>query len=123
MAKTETEAWADYVKEQEKRDADLAKAYAEVEGDDVVLDTTTAERAYATRDNIVVSGASPSHVQAAVYGLSDDEDLKARAVDCADIAQTATREEYREAVLDAELDAEKQEKRDIKANRSKKGDD
>lgn len=63
-------------------------------------DTTTPEANYASRDNIVVSGASPANVQAAVESLGSDE-ARRDALDAADVAQGVSREDYEAAVLSA----------------------
>jgi hypothetical protein len=69
-------------------------------------DTTTPEANYVSRDNIVVSGASPHNVQAGVLALATDES-RDRALDAADVAQAVSREDYDAAVLASAVDAPK----------------
>ncbi len=107
--KTDGEIFAEYQKEIDERDEALAEAYDEAgtQPPGVVNrnpDSTTPERNYVSRDNIVVSGASPSHVQAAVLALATDES-KDRARDAADVAQAVSREDYDAAILASALDA------------------
>ncbi len=101
--KSEAENWADYQEMVASLEKDKAEAYAEAGTlpPGVVTrnpDTTSPEANYVSRDNIVVSGASPHHVQAAVEALGD-EDVRRNALDAADVAQGVTREEYDAAIL------------------------
>lgn len=103
--KTDGELFADYQKTLDELEAQKAKDYAEAgtAPPGVVTrnpDSTTPEANYVSRDNIVVSGASPAHIQAAVEALATDES-RDRALDAADVAQTVSREEYDAAILAA----------------------
>jgi hypothetical protein len=103
--KTDGEIFQEFVEEQQERERLLAEAYEEAGTlpPGVVNrnpDTTTPEANYASRDNIVVSGASPHATQAAVSGLSSDEQRRAD-LDAADVAQRVSREDYEAAVLSA----------------------
>lgn len=114
--KTEAENWLEYQKMVADLEADKAASYAEAGTlpPGVVTrnpDTTSPEANYVSRDNIVVSGASPSHIQAAVEALGDDE-VRERALDAADVAQAVTREEYDAAVLAAAPDATDEQRED-----------
>lgn len=100
--KTEAENWQAYVDLVEKLEAEKAESYEEAGTlpPGVVNrnpDATTPEANYVSRDNIVVSGASPHHIQAAVENLGDDE-VRRNALDAADVAQGATREDYEAAI-------------------------
>jgi hypothetical protein len=101
--KSEAENWADYTDFLDEQERVKAESYAEAGTlpPGVVNrnpDSTTPEANYVSRDNIVVSGASPAHIQAAVEALGDDE-RRRDALDAADVAQGATREDYEAAIL------------------------
>jgi hypothetical protein len=103
--KSEHEKFQEFVEEQQERERALAASYEEAGTlpPGVVNrnpDTTTPEANYASRDNIVVSGASPHNTQAAVSGLSSEEQRRSD-LDAADVAQRVSREDYEAAVRSA----------------------
>lgn len=103
--KTDGEIFAEYQEKLDELEAQKAADYAEAGTlpPGVVTrnpDSTTPEANYVSRDNIVVSGASPAHIQAAVEALATDES-RDKALDAADVAQTVSREDYDAAILAA----------------------
>jgi hypothetical protein len=114
--KTDGEKFQEFLEEQEEREKVIAESYAEAGTlpPGVVNrnpDTTTPEANYVSRDNIVVSGASPHNVQAAVNNLATQES-RDKALDAADVAQSVSREDYDAAVLAAAPTATEKQRED-----------
>lgn len=118
--KTDGEVFADYTQMLDDLEAQKAEDYAEAGTlpPGVVTrnpDTTTPEANYVSRDNIVVSGASPAHIQAAVEALATDE-ARDKALDAADIAQSVSREDYDAAILAAAPTATDEQRQEAPAD-------